>query len=283
MIGGDTGTPAWKSTGPGTPIPTPAGRSTPCSASSLRVSSIASASTASGPRRMSAPEAVARERTPSRPSVTATLIEVTPRSIPTKRRPASRSTSVDRRPPRDAAGPPSSARPSSTSRPTSAATVVRETPRRAARSIRESGPSSRTWVRMRDWAGVSARPESTCAMVRDPVTSHLRPRTFGTEAQHAVQPSRGRRSTARKGGGHPMRVRSPPPVPREDLSRGGPAHGTAAMSTNGRGFDGLSLTSATRRGKVAVTVAASLPRRGPDWGRERSQAPEVERSLSNEK
>ena len=54
MIGGETGTPAWKSTGPGTPMPTPAGRSTPCSASSLRASSMASASTGSGPRRMSA-------------------------------------------------------------------------------------------------------------------------------------------------------------------------------------------------------------------------------------
>ena len=47
-------------------------------------------------------------------------------------------------PARDAAGPPSSASPSSTRRPTSAATVVRDTCSRAARSIRESGPSSRT-------------------------------------------------------------------------------------------------------------------------------------------
>ena len=48
-------TPAWKSTGPGTPMPTPAGRSTPCSASSLRV-------TLDAPRR-----APARDRGGCRP------------------------------------------------------------------------------------------------------------------------------------------------------------------------------------------------------------------------
>jgi 3-oxoacyl-[acyl-carrier-protein] synthase II len=35
MIGGETGTPPWKSTGPGTPMPRPDGRSMPSVASSL--------------------------------------------------------------------------------------------------------------------------------------------------------------------------------------------------------------------------------------------------------
>ena len=110
MIGGETGTPRWKSTGPGTPTPAPLSPVTPTSAITLRTISSASASTTSGPCLMSH----SRCCTPSvisRPSVTPTERPVAPIAMPANRMSGERSTSVDRRPPRDAAGPTSTGQP----------------------------------------------------------------------------------------------------------------------------------------------------------------------------
>ena len=157
MIGGDTGRPRLKSTGPGTPMPAPIGRSTPTSAMTSRTTSSAVARTTSGPWRMSQGR-VRVASTASRPSVTPTDMPVAPIEMPTKRMSAARSTSVERRPPREAAGPASWASPSSVSRATSAATVVRETWSRSASWAFESGPSSRSWASNRACKGLSARP-----------------------------------------------------------------------------------------------------------------------------
>ena len=96
--------------------------------------------------------------TASRPSVTPTDRPVAPIEMPTNRMSEDRSTSVERRPPREAAGPASWASPSSPSRATSAATVVRDTWSRSASWALDSGPSSRSWARIRACIGLSARP-----------------------------------------------------------------------------------------------------------------------------
>ena len=98
MIGGATGTPSRKDTGPGTPTPAPCRSTARPSARSLPTRSSTTARTASGPSRTSIGSATC-PRTVSLPSVTATSTEVAPMSMARKRRRAERPTMADRRPP----------------------------------------------------------------------------------------------------------------------------------------------------------------------------------------
>ena len=84
MIGGDTGTPSRKLTGPGTPMPIARSRSYAPSALNLPSMSLTGCRIAFGPDRMSAGSLWAAIGS-SRPSVISTSIEVAPRSTAANR------------------------------------------------------------------------------------------------------------------------------------------------------------------------------------------------------
>ena len=149
--------PSRKRTGPGTPTPIPA-NCTPRSRASFSISSVARPRTSSGPRRRSTGSAT-WALTCSSAFMTATLMELAPRSTPPKWRKGLSSTMVDRRPPREAAFPPSWMSPTWMSRATSASSLERVMPASSPSWARDVDPSSRSRRRTRPWPMLSGLAE----------------------------------------------------------------------------------------------------------------------------
>ena len=125
MIGGATGTPSGKRTGPGTPMPAPSNPSASPEALNLAAMARTCSKTATGPSRTSMGW-LRWPRISSSALVTATSTEVAPMSTPRKRRAGASRMLWERRPPREAASPSATTRPVSSSRSTSTASLDRE-------------------------------------------------------------------------------------------------------------------------------------------------------------
>lgn len=156
MIGGATGTPSGKRTGPGTPIPAPSNSSASPDDLNLAAMERTCSKTATGPSRTSMGWLMC-PRTSSSALVTATSIEVAPMSTPRKRSAGASRMLWERRPPRDAARPSATTSPVSRSRSTSTASFDRERSIWSPSWARELGPPSRSSRSSRAWCAFAGR------------------------------------------------------------------------------------------------------------------------------